>query len=765
MVCAVELLPGSFRRWHASAPVRADFGTMRLLMQRLKSHRVHLYLLRPDGERGMFQSLGSAHGFLPSLWQVLLADATPLPAARTIVGGDSTQWIASDADAAVSRYREFMGLVARHPCYLQVAGLDRYLHGARDYLEETIAQWRAAGAAAPRLCLDLACLPPDPVTAQSIGYTATDYTAIDYTAQLRTFRRELESIVQAGDCDRIEALLRFPSRLLRFTDWRAWSGMFGLAQLEPHYFSAAFRQPFPECFADHDYDEFGSEATLGHGRYRLRRGACWGVATDADGLGCFTLQPEWDRILRTGHGNSEGNSEGNSGGDSERVWVERGGRYALASSHDGRLFTEVILDEVHGFRHGVAIVRVGARYGLLDTTGGWRLRPSLDEIHPFANGLAVARSHGKFGYIDLSGATAIAMQFDNADDFNAAGIARVSLNGRCGLLRRDGRMALPLTCDRIEWRMDFSGWLCERAGTVWLTHANGDAWVDDVGVDNVGVDAGWTSMDVLVRDQWIRAWRGERVGLLSWGGDLLLPCDFRALSLRSVASVTPGNAQISRSRRWALQKIRAAMKPAPIMDSRGIVARREGRLGLFDAQLRLTVPFEFSRIEALEPHVEGDLQLSIADLVRVRSMPGAAAPRVGVWSIAQQRCVVPCAYDYVWTCLFDAEGRYGYIVGNRNPKRGCSTQGRYRVGLLRADGSVLVPQRYAWLAESTPLNRDDAVLDIRSTLYHYWSRGEPVRASINEKGPQISLDASGLEHSAADSDMPSRGENTVAAPT
>jgi hypothetical protein len=61
------------------------------------------------------------------------------------------------------------------------------------------------------------------------------------------------------------------------------------------------------------------------------------------------------------------------------------------------------------------------------------------------------------------------------------------------------------------------------------------------------------------------------------------------------------------------------------------------------------------------------------------------------------------------------------------------------VGLLNCDGSTLVPQDYAWIGECTPLNRDDAMSDLRSTLYHYWSRGEPVRASVNENGPLVGL--------------------------
>jgi hypothetical protein len=125
--------------------------------------------------------------------------------------------------------------------------------------------------------------------------------------------------------------------------------------------------------------------------------------------------------------------------------------------------------------------------------------------------------------------------------------------------------------------------------------------------------------------------------------------------------------------------------------------------------------------------------------MRVLSVPGRAAPRIGIWDIERRRCIVPCANDFVWTSLLGIGSAYGFIVGNRNPKRGFSSKGRYRVGVLNAEGSVLVPQDYAWIGESTPLNRDDAITDIRNTLYHYWSRGEPVRASVEEHGPLVGL--------------------------
>ena len=674
---------------------------------RPRSQRLYLYLLRPDGEPGAFQWIASANGFFPSLWRILLADAEPAPHLQRVLLSDTDSWTAVEAFAALARFRSFTALVLRHPSVEKVAGLKRYLAAADRYLEESIASWQVDGAALPCFCVDLSPLPDaDPEIA----------APPDHLAELREFREALDRMLRDGDVLAIDAVLGFPQRNLRFEDWKAWSGMFGLAQLEPDYFSAAFRRPFDGDYADHDYDELGSEPALGNGCERFKSDDRWGVRKTGSPED-MVLPAQWDRVLRTGL--------------PSLVWIERDARFGLAAiegENSGRILRAPDLDEVHAFVDGRARVRVGDAMGLLSADGTWQLQPCMDEIHAYAHGRAVIRLHDRFGYMDSAGAVAIEPAFDDADDFSAAGVARVRLGEHCGLIRNDGSFALPLQFTGIEWAEEFGGWKCERDSAWTLAHADGSIWA-----------AGWDAIEVFVPGKLIRVRHGSLYGLLHWDGTTLLECQFDELLTRDTRGIGPIGAQAKKSpprlQRWR----RGAPARSPVPSTLEVIARRNGLVGLIGSSGEQLIPFEFAYIDALEPHIESDERLITPHLMRVLSVPGKAAPRVGVWDIVQRRCIVPCVYDFVWTTLLGVANSHGFIVGNRTPKRGHGAKGRYRVGLLHADGSVLVPQEYAWIAEVTPLNRDDAMVDLRSTLYHYWSRGEPVRAAVYQNGPTIGL--------------------------
>ena len=638
---------------------------------RIRSHRLYLYLLHPGGAPGEFEWLASSNGFLPSLWQILLADAQPRPELRGVLLSDSDTWVAVDANVALARFRAFRELVLRHPSIHRVAGLSRYLEAAERYFEQSIQRWRKDDPASPVMCVNLALLPAlDPAHG----------TPRDYPAELREFREQLDRMLHDRDALAIDAVMGFPQRNLGFEDWKAWSGMFGLAQLEPQYFSGAFRRPFEGDYADHEYDELGSEPDLGNGLQRFKSGTRWGVRSEQGEV----FAAEWDRILRTG--------------EPALAWIERDSRYGLASMTEGRILRQPDLDEVHAFVAGKARVRVGNAVGLLNLDGSWLLTPTLQEIHAFAYGLAVIRTQdNSYGYIDRSGAVAIEPVFDEADDFTATGVARVRKGERCGLIRQDGSFALPLQFTSLEYSSDFGGWKGERDGNWLLMHADGSAWID----------TGWDAIEVFVPAQRIRVRRGSLFGLQRWDGSQVLACEFEEL--------------------------------LPLEPSLNAIARRDGSVGLTGPDGEQRIPFEYASIEATEPQTEGDARLSTPNLLRVMSPPGKAAPRFGIWDLERQRCVVPCAYGYLWTALLGTGNAYGFIAGNRTPKRGGGAMGRYRVGILSADGAVLIPQDYAWIAESTPLNRPDAMIDIRNTLYHDWSRGDPVRAAVNENGPMVGL--------------------------
>ena len=114
---------------------------------RTRPHRLYLYLLHPLGQPGEFEWLASANGFLPSLWQILLADAQPRPQLQRVLLSDAESWTAVDATVALTRFDSFRRLVLLHPAIDRVAGLDRYLAAAQQFFGESIAKWqRGQGA-------------------------------------------------------------------------------------------------------------------------------------------------------------------------------------------------------------------------------------------------------------------------------------------------------------------------------------------------------------------------------------------------------------------------------------------------------------------------------------------------------------------------------------------------------------------------------------------------------------------------------------------
>src|SRR5262245_11325875 len=60
-------------------------------------------------------------------------------------------------------------------------------------------------------------------------------------------------------------------------------------------------------------------------------------------------------------------------------------------------------DEAGIFSDGLASVRIGAKFGYIDTKGNVAIKPQFDFAGPFAEGLAHAGIGSKVGYVDKSG--------------------------------------------------------------------------------------------------------------------------------------------------------------------------------------------------------------------------------------------------------------------------------------------------------------------------------------------------------------------------
>jgi len=91
------------------------------------------------------------------------------------------------------------------------------------------------------------------------------------------------------------------------------------------------------------------------------------------------------------------------------------------------------------FHKGVAPVLLDKRWGLVDRSGAWILRPRYTDMRLGGNGVFPVQDGGVWGYIDTTGRFVITPKFEDAEPFQN-GVAAVKMRGRWGYVRTDGTM-------------------------------------------------------------------------------------------------------------------------------------------------------------------------------------------------------------------------------------------------------------------------------------------------------------------------------------
>lgn len=106
---------------------------------------------------------------------------------------------------------------------------------------------------------------------------------------------------------------------------------------------------------------------------------------------------------------------------------------------------EAAYDEIFNYHSGVAAVRKGYKYGIIDGTGAQIAQCIYDEIDSndlmwqleFHDGMAAVCRDGKWGFIDLTGTEVITCQYDKVVEFHE-GFAAVSRGGAWGMINTAG---------------------------------------------------------------------------------------------------------------------------------------------------------------------------------------------------------------------------------------------------------------------------------------------------------------------------------------
>jgi hypothetical protein len=189
--------------------------------------------------------------------------------------------------------------------------------------------------------------------------------------------------------------------------------------------------------------QFDEQYGFSEGMGRVVVNGFWGVI---DRTGKFVIEPQFKSILYF----SEGFASVTLAND-QRVFIDHSGqiaspgKYTFTASWFSEGLIEFYSENKCGFMNthwqvviepkfdecgqifsdGIAAVRVGDRWGVIDKLGKFVIEPKYERRLSFHEGLAVMFIDGKYGYIDKSGAVVIEPQFLEAGDFRG-GLAAVT---------------------------------------------------------------------------------------------------------------------------------------------------------------------------------------------------------------------------------------------------------------------------------------------------------------------------------------------------
>lgn len=663
---------------------------------------------RDQIDAGEGHAFADANNNFPTLWRLLLADGelTESNTDQRVFGNAGTRNLSGRASAALARVRQLADGLRQHPLRDTQPYLDLHFDALLAHCEAELARF--------------ALSPPD-----EIWFSANidELSWLDGDAPDDFVEKERQTCIAiaagvtaalaAQDFPSLDHLLEIDSDGASFTDWRSWAWNFGFGGIDHPYF--AFRDeprtiPYGEFDAEAEIpDGDERDSWLGHGLERFRENVLTGVMQTAEVVGLRTrdvepsvlIPAEWEAIENAGHQ------------ELPLFWVTRDAHVGLlrADATGVTLLHPCDLTESWHFERAgarrVAVVKRGERLGLLADDGAWiadpdAIHPTLTGIEAFVGSHAVATSGEMTGVLDETGAWTVAPTFVAIDDLQESGIAIARDDGGVRLIDvRTGELRSPTlhALDWLHWPGVFEGRMAADGTTGW--------WRAD---GRESTAAQWDSLELLQEKPWLV--RVTRDGL----------CGVRDRNDRErIApvwdSLTSRNADVNRVIPGHLEEL---------------IAGRDGRYGLIDGAGRELIPVVYDGLHnfTLELTDDGESPVHAASMQVVRATPDGDL--VGAWDLDMQREIVPCEYHHLYAMTLHRKGKSsvtGYLAVQRVQNDERSDDTPLRVGILRADGTVLHEPRYAWIAERFDVSEYPDALLVARTIARNWSTGQPVQAA------------------------------------
>lgn len=136
---------------------------------------------------------------------------------------------------------------------------------------------------------------------------------------------------------------------------------------------------------------------------------------------------------------------------------------------EGRLIVAPQFDEAYSFSDGLAIVRVGDKYGAIDKSGNFAINAVWDGLQECGEGRMVFYDNAakKCGLIDLNGVVKLPAMYDAIGAAGDNGMIWYQQDKRYGYIDKDGNIILAPMFDNATPFADGIAWVIRAGGQMW----------------------------------------------------------------------------------------------------------------------------------------------------------------------------------------------------------------------------------------------------------------------------------------------------------
>jgi TPR repeat protein len=677
---------------------------------------------------------------MPSLWRLLLADATPgAPLPISTAGNAATASIEVSALAAIDKLQFFADYIAGHPLLYRLPELPVFLDSALVFLRERLAQFPAREAGKILLVAqDAEGGLPDTGLMQDIE---VDWLDIQIFAEENSYHG-------------LDEVLGFAGSRHSFERWEAWPGLFGLDTLEHEYFSRL------------EYSLYWNKYLPPPDAMTYKQFVRSGVRARSHQMADQTEDPlpsAWSRLkgmvkslvgapqapLPIDESEDEGEEEDDeSEQPDDNPWLHEAFKPVTIDGKIGLRFDPEYGTDYHtelsGADDNCATLALAAEWDEIIPAYGhraWARRDGLWGVIALRRHCTVlmapcaerivfgsrdarpyAVKDGRCGLIDPeSGSWTLAPDYDDMvwceESFKEAWHVR---QGRhWGVATIEGVLMQPcvydsLVIDNSDFQLRDHGWKALRDGRAgWITFAG-----------QLDVACEWDDVKPFIPDRLYTASRGGRWGLIASDNQQWVPCDYLSVAplalARHVRQSKPGAMWWFPSDFWDREhEVPAAVAECdPALSNLLVAVRTDSGMGVVDQAHRQLVP---CRYRAIAPAQSGDYH--DGRWLRVTAHDG----RQGLWSVAAGAEIFACEHE--WLDVFAGPRIDHPVVGTMN-------EARYQ--LWNIDGTAACDASFLWLS-AEGWNHDNDISEgvddyERGKIAKDWRRGKAVRAAQDLDG-------------------------------